>query len=240
MKKAKNAKRVFVASLIATLLCVTMLIGTTFAWFTDTATGGGNIIKSGILNINLGIKTKADADYVSVKDDPTKKAFDYDKWEPGYTEWVNAKVYTTGNLALKYTMKLVADGTVSDLADVIDVYYKPAEVELPATRPADLEAAGLTKIGTLADAISGTVVINDILIPEAENAADVNTADFATIALHMQESAGNEYQNKEIGASFAFQILATQRGQGEVVGCDSSGNLAVHFLRPRTVDVVSS
>ena len=210
MKKTKNAKRAFLSSIIATVLCISMLIGTTYAWFTDSATSGGNIIKSGILNIDLGIKTKADSDYVSVKENPTKKAINYDKWEPGYTEWVNAKVYTTGNLALKYTMKLVAEGTVTDLADVIDLYYKPAEVALPATRPADLEAAGLVKIGTLAEAISGSITINDVLIPVADDPADVNTADFATIALHMQESAGNEYQNKEIGASFAFQILATQ------------------------------
>ena len=200
----KNAKKAFLASALATLLCITMLVGTTFAWFTDSVTSGGNIIKSGTLNIDLGIKAKGDTDYVSVKTDATKKAFNYDKWEPGYTEWVNAKVYTTGNLALKYTLKITANGTVSNLADVIDVYYAASEVALPGTRPADLEAAGLTKIGTLKDALSGTVVIDDTLIP------GTNEEDFATLALHMQESAGNEYQNLAIGTDFSLQILATQ------------------------------
>ena len=200
----KHAKKAFLASALATLLCITMLVGTTFAWFTDSVTSGGNIIKSGTLNIDLGIKAKGDTDYVSVKTDATKKAFNYDKWEPGYTEWVNAKVYTTGNLALKYTLKITANGTVSNLADVIDVYYAASEVALPGTRPADLEAAGLTKIGTLKDALSGTVVIDDTLIP------GTNEEDFATLALHMQESAGNEYQNLAIGTDFSLQILATQ------------------------------
>ena len=49
----KHAKKAFLASLLATLLCVTMLIGTTFAWFTDSVTSSGNIIKSGTLKVGL-------------------------------------------------------------------------------------------------------------------------------------------------------------------------------------------
>ena len=203
MTKKKTLKKALLSSVLALVLCFTMLIGTTYAWFTDSVTSSGNIIKSGTLNIDLGIKTGTDDDYVSVKENPTKKAFDYDKWEPGYTEWVNAKVTTTGNLALKYTMKIKANGAVSALAEVIDVYYKPEEVAILADgREASL--AQLTRLGTLADALAGTIVINDTLIP------GTNDADFATLALHMQESAGNEYQDKSIGTSFSLQILATQ------------------------------
>ncbi len=196
----KHTKKALVSASLALLLCFAMLVGTTFAWFTDSVTSANNIIKSGKLNIDLGIKAAGDADYVSVKTNPDKKAFNYELWEPGYTEWVNAKVFTTGNLALKYTMKIVAEGTVSELADVIDVYYAPLQV----AKPADRDLSGLTRIGTLRDALNGTVVINDTLIP------DTNTEDFATLALHMQESAGNEYQDKSIGTSFSLQILATQ------------------------------
>ncbi len=200
MKQNKTSKRAVLTSALSLLLCCTMLIGTTWAWFTDSVTSAGNIIKSGTLNIDLGIKTKGDTDYVSVKENPTKKAFNYDKWEPGYTEWANAKVYTTGNLALKYTMKIVANGVASKLAEVIDVYYVASEVEKPDNR----DLSGLQKLGTLDQAISGAIVINDTLIP------GTNEADFATLALHMQETAGNEYQNLSIGTDFSIQILATQ------------------------------
>ena len=202
----KTTRKAMLTSVVALVICFAMLVGTTYAWFTDSVASSGNIIKSGTLNIDLLIKTDADQDYVSVKGTPDKKAFNYELWEPGYTEWVNAKVATTGNLALKYTMKIIANGQVSALADVIDVYYKPAEVALPATR----DLSGLVKIGTLADALAGTIVINDTLIPGAPDTNGVTAADFATLALHMQESAGNEYQNLSIGTDFSLQILATQ------------------------------
>ncbi|MBO4934146.1 MAG: hypothetical protein J5441_03120 [Clostridia bacterium] len=211
MTKKKSTKRALISSLLILAMCFTMLAGTTFAWFTDSVESGNNIIKSGKLDIDLLIKADGDADYVSVTDVPTKAAFDYDLWEPGYTSWANAKVVNKGNLALKYTMKIAATGEVSKLAEVIDVYYAASEIAKPdvatAGRPADLTALGLTKIGTLKDAINGTVVINDNLIPDA-TATEV--ADYATIVLHMQEEAGNEYQELSIGSSFKFVILATQ------------------------------
>ena len=52
--------------------------------------------------------------------------------------------------------------------------------------------------------MDGTVTVEDTLIP------GTNEEDFATLALHMQESAGNEYQDLAIGTDFSLQILATQ------------------------------
>jgi len=215
MTKTKTTKRALFSSVIALALCFAMLLGTTYAWFTDSAASSGNIIKSGTLNIDLGIKTATDVDYVSVKADPTKAAFNYDKWEPGYTEWANAMVSTTGNLALQYKMRVVANGTVSTLANVIDVYYSPTQIALPtagASRVDTLTGAGLVRVGTLADVISGTVAIEDHLIPDTSlyNGTTVTAASYATLALHMQETAGNEYQNLSIGTDFSIQIIATQ------------------------------
>lgn len=53
MTNSKSSKRAFVSSAIAVLLCVVMLIGTTFAWFTDTAKTGVNRIQAGTLDIEL-------------------------------------------------------------------------------------------------------------------------------------------------------------------------------------------
>jgi len=200
MTKKKSTKRALISSLLILAMCFTMLAGTTFAWFTDSVESGNNIIKSGKLSIDLLIDNGNG--YVSVKESATPVvAFpETILWEPGYTAWANAKVVTDGNLALKYTMKIAATGEVSKLAEVIDVYYKADEV----TKPADRDLSGLTKIGTLKDAIDGTIVINDTLIPGS------NAEDKATIALHMQETAGNEYQNLSIGSGFKFVILATQ------------------------------
>lgn len=205
----KHAKKAFVASLFATLLCVSMLVGSTFAWFTDSVTSAGNIIKSGTLDIDLLAKggETGYTEYTSLGTEHTP-VFNYTLWEPGYTSWANVKVENKGSLALKYTMTITAKGANGDaiaaaaikLAEVIDVYYKASEVAKPASR----DLSGLTKIGTLAEVLAGggAVTVNDNMLAGA--------SDFATIALHMQETAGNEYQNLSVGTSFDIMIVATQ------------------------------
>lgn len=200
----KHAKKAFVASLFATLLCVSMLVGSTFAWFTDSVTSAGNIIKSGTLDIDLLAKggETGYTEYTSLETAHTP-VFNYTLWEPGYTSWANVKVENKGSLALKYTMTITANGTGTDLtklAEVIDVYYKAEEVVKPDPRSLD----GLTRIGTLAEVLAGggAVTVNDNMLAGA--------SDFATIALHMQETAGNEYQNLSVGTSFDIMIVATQ------------------------------
>lgn len=210
MSNTKSTKRALLSSVMAMLICVAMLIGTTFAWFTDSVTSSGNKIQSGTLNIDLLVKKdvstasdSVDMQYVSVKNDHTA-IFDYDKWEPGYTEVRNVKVSTTGNLALKYTLKIVPQSATADafkLAEVIDVYYANSEVTV--TDRNDL--TGLTRIGSLKDFFTAGTVINDTLIPDQGN-----TEDYATIVLKMQESANNDYQGLSVGNGFDLHVLAAQ------------------------------
>ena len=53
MTSSKSTKRALVSSALAILMCVAMLIGTTFAWFTDTASTGVNKIVSGNLKVDI-------------------------------------------------------------------------------------------------------------------------------------------------------------------------------------------
>ena len=47
MTSSKSTKRALVSSALAIIMCVAMLVGATFAWFTDTASTGVNKIVSG-------------------------------------------------------------------------------------------------------------------------------------------------------------------------------------------------
>ena len=47
MTNTKSTKRALLASVMAMLLCFSMLLGTTFAWFTDSAASGSNVITAG-------------------------------------------------------------------------------------------------------------------------------------------------------------------------------------------------
>ena len=178
-----------------------MLVGSTFAWFTDSVTSAGNIIKSGNLKVALEWANGTEAlDTATWQDASTGAIFNYDLWEPGYTEARHVRISNKGNLALKYEIRIAANGEVSKLADVIDVYYIKDGKQITSR-------TGLTdenKIGTLSQVLANPYAAKGHILA-GENAVDV-----ATIALKMQESAGNEYQGLAIGSDFSIQLVATQ------------------------------
>ena len=98
-----NTKRALLTSALAIVACVAMLIGSTFAWFTDTASTGVNKIQAGNLDVKLEYKNTKGADFKEAKaDTPVFK--DGALWEPGHVEYVVLKVSNAGNLALKYKL----------------------------------------------------------------------------------------------------------------------------------------
>ena len=101
---SKNTKRALLTSVLAMAVCLAMLVGSTFAWFTDTATTGINKIQSGNLDVELEY-SKDFAEWKKV-DNTTKVFEDSTEWEPGRTEIVYLRVKNAGNLALKYTLGL--------------------------------------------------------------------------------------------------------------------------------------
>ena len=152
MTKKYSTKKALVASLLSLVLCFSMLIGTTFAWFTDSVTSANNIIKSGNLDIEMyWAEGTEDPTNASWTDASTGAIFNYDNWEPGYVEVRHIKIANEGTLALKYKVQIVANGEVSDLADVIDVYYVD-----PAIQVADRATlANAPKLGTLTEVLAG-------------------------------------------------------------------------------------
>lgn len=203
MKAEHHTKKSLKASGLALLLCIAMLIGTTFAWFTDSITNSGNKIEAGNLDVTLS-EWNGEA-YVEVTNEPI---FDYDKWEPGYTDAAAVKIENKGSLALKYKVDFVSEETsetANKLAQVIDVYYLKGGIA-PENMPnsfEDLTKKDFQKLGTLSDFLN-----------KKEGAATgklkATASDYAIIALHMQESASNEYQDLNVGQGFDIVINATQ------------------------------
>ena len=111
MTNRKSTKRALLGSIMAMVLCLAMLVGATFAWFTDTASTGVNKIQSGKLDVALEMK-EGDS-WVSAEG----KTLDFVKaadakgeailWEPGCTYTLpELRVVNNGNLALKYMIKI--------------------------------------------------------------------------------------------------------------------------------------
>ncbi len=217
MTKTKHS---LLMSVIALILCASMLIGTTFAWFTDSVTSSNNIIKSGTLSISLSYiddineNPQTSTAWKNVEEAGVKnQIFDYSNWEPGFTQIRHIKIENEGSLALKYLVNFVPkdiNGNVINdldalkidgvsLADVIDVYYFDPAVQIDGRE--DLE--GIAPLGTLSEVLAG-------LATSAQGTLEKDGKDIITLALKMKESAGNDYQGKTVGASFDIQLFATQ------------------------------
>ena len=199
----KTTKRALLTSVMALFLCFTMLLGTTFAWFTDSVTSSDNIIKSGTLDVTMewydGTKAVPDKDSADWIDASTGPIFKSDLWEPGYTEVRHIKIANEGSLALKYQLSIAANGEVSELADVIDVYYID-----PATQIADRTAlVDDNKLGTLTSVLAAISSTASGELKAGENHT-------VTLALKMRENAGNDYQKLAIGTDFSVVLMATQ------------------------------
>ena len=164
-------------------MCVSMLVGTTFAWFTDTASTGVNKIQAGTLDVQL---LDEQGNTLEGQTLSWKKAAGHENeavlWEPGCTYNLQSfKIKNNGNLALKY--KIVISGIVGD-----------AEL---------LEAIDFTVTG-----VDGVTTANALNGFEGKLAASSMT-DAITISGHMKESAGNEYQGKSIDG-IGITVVATQ------------------------------
>lgn len=194
MSNTKSTKRALLSSVMAMLICVAMLIGTTFAWFTDSASTAVNKIQAGTLDIELQYQ-KADGTWEDAEGKTLnfKKAVGHESeallWEPGCTyELPAVKIINQGNLALKYKVVISATSGDTKLAEVLDVYLN-----------------GVATNNTLKEALTSTD-------PDgfAHGKIGANSeSDELVIALHMQESAGNEYQGKAL-EDLSITIVATQ------------------------------
>ncbi|MBO5897494.1 MAG: hypothetical protein J6R04_00615, partial [Clostridia bacterium] len=223
MTNTKHTRKALLSSVVALLLCFSMLMGTTFAWFTDSVTSANNIIQSGKLDVTMEYSDSVTTP--NWQDASGTAIFDYELWEPGYVEVKYIKIANAGNLAFRYELSVIpetqpAAGEVN-LADVIDVYF----YEFPAGAPlADITKDQLTdalKVGTLTDMMAeNDGAAHGVILPlngstnvtlKAEDEAIAREGEtVAVIALKMQETAGNEYQGKDVGGTFAVQLLATQ------------------------------
>ena len=186
MTKINSTKKALVFALLSTLLCVSMLIGTTFAWFTDTASTAVNKIQAGNLKVELvkedGSKLTEALKWVSADEGAEIL------WEPGCTYNLEGfKVKNSGTLALKYKVVISGVNGNADLLNVLTFTY--------------------TVDGAAFDADS-----------EFKLAAGATSPVF-TISAHMDEAAGNEYQDQEI-TGIGVTVYATQ----DTVESDSNGN----------------
>ncbi len=200
----KNTKRALLASALSVLLCISMLIGSTFAWFTDSATTAVNTIQSGKLDVVLemwdGEKwVNAEGETLEF----VKGAMGKDQavlWEPGCTyQLPKLRISNAGNLALKFDVAITGIGGDAKLNEVIEWTYSYTSDMAMGADPTDLSETPIIKHG------------NGYPLLPADKADQANSISYAylTISGYMLETAGNEYQNLTIDG-ISITVLATQ------------------------------
>ena len=194
-------------SALSLLLCLALLMGTTFAWFTDSVTSANNIITAGNLDLEMYWTDDPDSGvWHNVEDAAYNTIFSYDNWEPGYTDVKYVKLVNAGDLALNYQLMLTPESGVGKLAEVINVFYAEGAVDVDGRE--DLSKLGA--VGLLDNVLENAVTANGTLLAEGQVSPLHPSGEvIVTVAMSMITSAGNEYQNESVG-NFTVTALATQ------------------------------
>ncbi len=222
MTNAKTTKRALLVSSMSILLCFAMLLGTTFAWFTDSVTSANNIIKSG----NLDVAVEYTLDGTTWNDlDGADGLFQKGLWEPGHTEVVALKITNKGSLALKYNanMNIVkettgktkdgADLVLSDILTVSTLTVEDAGVDPVfginiAAKTLEKAFQGEDEIawGTASSFKAGNVL-------ESDKQLFAGSTHYVFVKVDMAETVGNEanHNGTDIPTiNFGINVLATQ------------------------------
>ena len=202
MNNKRATKRALLTSIMALVMCVVMLVGTTFAWFTDTASTAVNKIVAGNLDIKLFHTVGSEVKELTENDTLQWKTKDTGDvlWEPNCTyDLEEFQIKNAGNLAVKYKVVLKATNiaTTPDGKSLLDVIDWTVKVNGDTVKKDVL----LADLG----ADKGTIIIDGKKLTAEENA---NIAK-VTVTGHMKAEAGNDYQGLRIDG-FGITVYAAQ------------------------------
>lgn len=215
----KSTKKHILLSSIALLLCFASLLGTTFAWFTDSATSGSNVIKAGTLDIVMEYWNGTewiDAEGKVLEFQKADNSTDEVLWEPGCTyQLPKFRVRNEGSLAAKILIRL--NGITGDEKLMEAIELKNTISNIPDSLLTGSAANVFSRynnqtIDLLYGTPDGTLIFDWSLMGKGQVSPGTGHTDTSaefTISGHMKEDAGNEYQGLSI-EGISITVIATQ------------------------------
>ena len=207
---SKSTKRALISSALAILMCVAMLIGTTFAWFTDSASTAVNKIQAGTLAVQLLDASGNSLEGQTLSWQKAAGAPDGEQvlWEPGCT-YNTQQFYIENKGKLNLKFKFSVSGITGDakLLEVLDFTamadaswfkFNTGAVSIATSGEFDL-----LKGYDLDTVFYGTMHFDEYVLEPGEKVGPI------VISGHMAETAGNEYQDLSIDG-IAITVVATQ------------------------------
>ena len=239
MTNSKSTKRALLTSVLALLMCVAMLVGATFAWFTDTASTGVNKIVSG----NLDVKLMYSTDMQTWKEatDQTKLFDDNALWEPGYTQVVYLKIVNAGNLALKYEAGFSKNYTSNRGKNVNGDWYRVDNYLKIGTAETTTKFANREDVWSAIAATEKTLAKDVMLTDEWITLNAGEASDPFAVAIYMPTSVGNEANASRLRPSsvsgLGIEVRATQATvESDSFGTDYDANAATVLNRVEYTD----
>ena len=216
-----KTKKALLMSVLSMVLCVAMLVGMTFAWFTDTASTGVNKIQAGNLDVELRYST--DMQTWKEATDQTKLFDDNALWEPGYTQVVYLKVVNKGNLALKYEAGFSKNYTSNRGKNVNGDWYRVDNYLKIGTATPTVKYASREDVWSAIAATEKTLA-KDVMLTDGwiRLEAGKESKPFA-VAIYMPTSVGNEANASRLRPSSVSGLGIEVRATQATVESDSFG-----------------
>ena len=208
MNTKKATKRALLTSVMALVMCVVMLVGTTFAWFTDTASTGVNKIQAGNLKMEVTYKNTVGGDFKKV--DKEIPVFNNSAlWEPGHVEFAVLNVKNIGTLALKYKLGINIAGEIGS-TNVLGNEFKLSDYIKFGVVDEDL--SGKTRDEMVAAVTDGKFIKEGY--SKESHLDTTNANETVTLVVWMPTDVGNEANHKTGAAAptidLGIKVDATQ------------------------------
>ena len=233
MTNRKSTKRALLGSVVAMVLCLAMLVGATFAWFTDTASTGVNKIQAGNLDVQLVDENGNSLEGKTLEFKKAANAAEGEAvlWEPGCTyELPAVYVKNNGNLALKYKVAITGINGSAKLNEVIDWTINDADLSADHSLAAGATSEALTIKGHMKES-AGNEYMNESIDGIAITVA-------ATQDTVENDSFGNTYDKDAEYPIVAMDTLQELINNAtEPVSAKLEGNIAGSLTVPQGKDV---
>ena len=196
MNNKRATKRALLTSVMALVMCVVMLVGTTFAWFTDTASTGVNKIQAGNLDIELAYKNSTTGVEFKEANKETPVFNNNALWEPGHVEYVVLRVSNAGSLALKYKLGINIANEVGS-TNVYNNAFKLSDYIRFAVLDGDRTGNSVDRDALVAAATDSKLIKEGYTAENHLTATGTdNSQKVVTLVVWMPKSVGNEANYK--------------------------------------------
>ena len=252
-KSAKsNLLSAYFTSLLCLILCATMFMSTSMAWFTSEVNNAGNQIYVGLLDVKL--LHEDEGEWYDIEQNSGHRILDWNlRWEPNGTYIERLQVQNDGDLAFNYRLGMSikypenADfdkAKAEEAAKYISVYVTKIPENATYEEPKDLTEIeqNWTKVGSLSEIFAGKLVLSgamgeaDVVNVNNGVITEVGTIHEYAVAFHMDAKAPSSIMGAQLKDINVKLVAAQLAAENDVFGRPDYDEDAIYYDKLATTD----